>query len=147
MGFGARLKDLRERAGLSGEALGGRLGVSKQTISHWEKNRYEPDLQQLRTLCATFNTSADYLISGVKANAWGPETIEIAEKYQKLQPHERQRWRLQIFVARDGASPTFAHPGNDETPPAHGDMLGGDSGLMDLDEIPKPKPGKRRPAQ
>lgn len=63
MGFGKRLQEARKAAGLSGEELGKRCGnVSKQLISHWEHERYAPDVNQLVMLCRALSVSADWLV-------------------------------------------------------------------------------------
>jgi DNA-binding XRE family transcriptional regulator len=65
MTFGSRLKKAREGKKLNQETLGQLLdGVSKQTISHWEGGRYEPNINQLSRLCALLGVSADHLLRG-----------------------------------------------------------------------------------
>jgi transcriptional regulator with XRE-family HTH domain len=40
--FAARLKELREAAGLSQKALADRAGLSQRAVSHWEQGIREP---------------------------------------------------------------------------------------------------------
>jgi DNA-binding XRE family transcriptional regulator len=61
--FGKRLTAAREALKLTQSALGERLkGVTKQSVSHWECDRYEPNLSQLRALCEALGVSADHLL-------------------------------------------------------------------------------------
>ena len=51
-----QVKALRKRAGLSQEDFGAELGVSTQTICHWEKGKHRPVSLGLRKLRAfSFN--------------------------------------------------------------------------------------------
>lgn len=45
------LAEWREKAGLTQEQLGERLGTSDVTISRWETRRRQPDLNALAALC------------------------------------------------------------------------------------------------
>jgi DNA-binding XRE family transcriptional regulator len=61
--FGKRLAVAREVHNLTQTALGALLkGVTKASVSHWECDRYEPNLSQLRALCEALGVSADSLL-------------------------------------------------------------------------------------
>lgn len=67
MSMGKRIKDLREQAGMTLEDLGkcfhvGDKHLSKQAINAWEKERNQPNSEQLAVLCKTFGVSADLLL-------------------------------------------------------------------------------------
>ena len=57
-----RLRELRKQSDYSQLDLATRLGVSKQTISQYERGVREPDYDNLLALCDIFNVSADYLL-------------------------------------------------------------------------------------
>ncbi len=38
------------------------LQVDFRTVSFWETERFEPNIEQLIKICDTFNVSADYLL-------------------------------------------------------------------------------------
>ena len=57
-----RLKELRERRGLTQTQLGQILDVEKSTISKYEKGSLDLSSNTISTLCEYFNVSADYLL-------------------------------------------------------------------------------------
>lgn len=54
---------LREKAGLTQEALATLLGVTDHTVRNWEKGRSEPKLtiRQMKALCRALGCSLDDL--------------------------------------------------------------------------------------
>ena len=64
MEFNNELQRLRKLKGLSQEELGEQLGVSRQTISKWEKGSAYPDMLNLMTISEFFGVTADELING-----------------------------------------------------------------------------------
>jgi transcriptional regulator with XRE-family HTH domain len=93
MGLGERLRKAREAQGLTGEFLGSQLGVSKQTISHWENGRYEPGVEQLRGLCNVLKVSADWLLERESLDL-PPDAVEEARAYLALSLDDRRKWKL-----------------------------------------------------
>ncbi len=71
MELAIRLKENRNRIGLSQEEMADRIYVSRQTISNWETDRTYPDVQSLLLLSELFETSIDELVKG---------DVEIMEK-------------------------------------------------------------------
>ena len=59
--LGEKIWRLRERRGLSQEALAEKLEVSRQTISNWENDRATPDAYKLKQLCKALGVSVDEL--------------------------------------------------------------------------------------
>lgn len=92
MGFKDRLKQAREAKKLTGEELGRRLAVSKQTISHWEAGRYEPKLAYLAALAAELGQSTDWLLERDSV-ALSAEALQEARAYEALSPEDRRKWR------------------------------------------------------
>ena len=62
MELGTRIRGLRTKAGLSQDELAKKVYVARQTVSNWENNKTLPDLESLKLLAATFDTSVDSLI-------------------------------------------------------------------------------------
>lgn len=57
MTLGQRIAARRKALGLSQEALGARLGVSRQAVSKWETDAATPDMENLMALARMFNVS------------------------------------------------------------------------------------------
>lgn len=64
MNLGLRLKELREKKKWSQNDLASKLFVSNKTISSWESNRTEPNLELIVKLSEVLECSASYLIYG-----------------------------------------------------------------------------------
>ncbi len=61
MNIGNRIAFLREQRGLTQEELATSLGISRAALSHYEKNRREPDTETLSKVADLFHVSLDYL--------------------------------------------------------------------------------------
>ncbi len=57
-----RLKELRNRNGISQKQLADVANISQQSINKYENHDVQPDLQTLMRLAAYFDVSVDYLI-------------------------------------------------------------------------------------
>lgn len=93
-GFGARLREARQSAKLSGTELGRGAGekpgkdASKQSVADWESERHYPKADQLRLICLKLNISADYLIFGdIKKDA---ALMKAASVVQELTEDQRK---------------------------------------------------------
>ena len=64
MEWNERIAAARKAAGLTQEALGEKLGVSRQAVSKWESGQAMPDLDTVVKLCLALGFSADYLLFG-----------------------------------------------------------------------------------
>jgi transcriptional regulator with XRE-family HTH domain len=62
MGYGQRLKLLRDEKRLSQEELGKVFHLSQSIIAHYEAGRKQPSLHTLNKLADFFNVSVDYLL-------------------------------------------------------------------------------------
>lgn len=60
--FGTRLKQARELRGLTQEALGELLSVSRQQVQRWESGGAEPNAKTLRSMAQHLNVTSDYLL-------------------------------------------------------------------------------------
>ena len=61
-----RIYSLRKERGLSQERLAEAVGVSRQTVSKWERGAAEPELEKLRALAEVFGVSLDSLAGGAE---------------------------------------------------------------------------------
>lgn len=62
MTVGQRIAQKRKELGLSQEALGERLGVSRQTVYKWESDAALPEIEKLVNLSREFSVSIDWLL-------------------------------------------------------------------------------------
>lgn len=62
MELNEKIKALREDHDLTQKELGKITYMSQRKISHIEKGRTEPNIEDLKMICKTFQISADYLI-------------------------------------------------------------------------------------
>lgn len=62
MKYGSRISELREQRGLKQEELATSIGVTRASLSHYEKNRRKPDFEILTKIADYFSVSVDYLI-------------------------------------------------------------------------------------
>lgn len=62
--FGETLKQLREQKNVSQEELASRLGVTRQAVSNWERDKSLPDIVMISDIAAVFSVTVDQLLSG-----------------------------------------------------------------------------------
>ena len=112
MTLGQRTAQKRKELGLSQEALGERLGVSRQSIYKWESGAALPEIEKLIALSKLFGVSVGWLL-GVEEDA-APEAAsgeltetqlkmvrEIVDRYLAAQPkpRPRRRWPWALAAA------------------------------------------------
>lgn len=62
------IKRLRNEKGITQEELANMLFISRQSVSSWENDRTQPDIEMLDKLTAVFDVSIEELIYGKKRN-------------------------------------------------------------------------------
>lgn len=92
------LKQLRNRIGISQQALAAAVGVSQQSINKYENHNIEPDTKTLMKLADFFETSVDYLIGhtdidhtieAVSPYDLNQDEIELIDNYRSLSKNQR----------------------------------------------------------
>ena len=61
MTFGERLHEIRKQNGITQQELADRIGVTKGTVSTWERNNRSPSFDMMNTLCDLFAVDLGYL--------------------------------------------------------------------------------------
>ena len=94
MTMGQRIAQRRKELGLSQEALGERLGVSRQAIYKWESDAALPEIEKLVNLSRVFSVSIDWLLGeGEESRELTPDQLrmveEIVGRYLAAQPPEK----------------------------------------------------------
>jgi DNA-binding XRE family transcriptional regulator len=57
--FAGRLRELREKAGLTQEQLAERAGVKRDAVARWESGRREPGWSNVLALCAALGVTCE----------------------------------------------------------------------------------------
>ena len=95
----AKLKELRQRKGISQQTLAEAIGVSQQSVNKYENHHVEPDIRTLIALADYFNTSVDYLIGHTEiehkieattAYDLNKEEAALLEKWRQLGNGEKE---------------------------------------------------------
>lgn len=74
-----RLLELRKKHGLSQEQLADKLGISRQSVSKWERAEASPDTDNLLLLADLYGVSLDELLRGFDANKQDPQNTTCEE--------------------------------------------------------------------
>jgi len=80
-----RLVTLRKQYNLSQEDLAARLGISRQSVSRWERAEASPDTDNLIALSKIYNVSVDSLLA---MDADGEENFAYQANENASQKHE-----------------------------------------------------------
>ena len=92
--IGSRLREERERLGLSQPALGEIAGAAKRTVIDWEKGKSSPNGTQLAALTAA-GLDVLYILTGQRAGnapappALTPEQRALLANYEACTPLDR----------------------------------------------------------
>lgn len=87
MDFSEKLTTLRKQRGLSQEALGDLIGVSRQAVSKWETGQTTPEMGKLIELARVFEISSDELL-GLSANDGQSPATDFSAGYEYRSPRE-----------------------------------------------------------
>lgn len=102
MTIGQRIAQKRKELGLSQEALGAELGVSRQSIYKWESDAALPEIDKLIALSRRFAVSVGWLL-GVEESPV-PENGEHAEPAPSGELNETQLKMVEEIVERYAAA-------------------------------------------
>lgn len=108
--FSTRVKDLREKEGLSMDQLAIKLGVSKSRVNMWENNGTIPRGDVLVQLANYFNVSTDFLLGN-------DDDSEISKSNSKLSSLQRNLGKLNeadLYRAEGMLKAVFMDIFNDE---------------------------------
>lgn len=100
---GQRIAQRRKMLGLSQEALGQQLGVSRQAISKWESDTTTPEISKLIAMSHLFSVSVGWLLcqeeepSPVQSQAFTEDQLRLLEKVLGQRP-AMPRWQKTAIV-------------------------------------------------
>ena len=93
MDIGSKLKQARQRAGLTQEQAAGQIGVSRQTMSSWENNKSYPDVVSVIRLSDLYAVTLDELLKG------DPGMIEhLNASTSEVKARQKFSRQLQVMV-------------------------------------------------
>ena len=81
MTIGEKLINLRNAAGMSQDALAEALSVSRQSVSKWETDQVQPQIEKVLQICKLFSVSADDLLDDSKTVDRAPISNGCRNKY------------------------------------------------------------------
>lgn len=81
--LGEKICELRKQKGLSQEALGDMIGVSRQAISKWELDEMTPNLDNISQLSKFFAVGVNYFIDDCREINEVAATKDVAHNYFK----------------------------------------------------------------
>ena len=81
MTIGEKITNMRNSLGLSQEALADKLSVSRQSVSKWEMDQAQPQIDKILQLCELFGVSADELLYDKIAINRSPAGAPVKNKY------------------------------------------------------------------
>ena len=64
---GERIRQLRKSNGMRQKDIAQSLHVAENTVSDWERNRTEPDIESIVQMAFLFKTSTDYLLGKINS--------------------------------------------------------------------------------
>lgn len=73
--IGSRIQEYRKKAGLNQEEFAEKMGVSRQAVSKWERDKAYPDLDRLVCICEILDVQVGELIYGKGEEPEAPEEV------------------------------------------------------------------------
>ena len=73
MNLSEKISIIRKARKYTQEEMGDKIGVSRQTVSDWEKGKFEPTLDSIRAIAEVLNVSYDTLLN---------EKVDLRDKAQ-----------------------------------------------------------------
>lgn len=132
------MREARDLAGLTQDEAAAAIGISQGTLSELEK--IHSGSSHVVAFAKLYRVDPFWLAlgEGAPSGAAGldADAVAFAQTYQGLRPHERQKLRMLLHVARDGVNPS-----NIAAAPRTGvnEPDAADSGLGGLHDAPAKK--------
>ncbi len=107
--FGARLRELREKRGLTQDELGRRFNLSKQAISSYEAGGVHPPPKMIARFAEFFGVTTDYLLgrsddphpataAPEEEDPW-PEGVQVLRRASSKLTPEKKRFLIRLIEA------------------------------------------------
>lgn len=86
--IGARIRALREKQGMTQQELADRLQVTRQTVSHYEIGRSQPDLEMLECIANVLNVDVALLLGNGQTSV----RVPVRSKLEQIRAGGRIPW-------------------------------------------------------
>ncbi len=97
MTIGNRISDLRNKFNLTQDQLAKKVGISRSALSHYEKDRRDPDYDTLKMLANFFEVTTDYLLGRTD----DPHSTEEEDFQAFINDPELQRWYKELPKSKE----------------------------------------------
>lgn len=104
--LGDKIAELRELRRLTQEELAEKIGITRAALSHYEKNRREPDNATLGRFADFFGVTIDELLGRKKKGETkdiSPE--ELTKLFESLPPEEQKAFLIRHIIPVLGDEP------------------------------------------
>lgn len=129
-----RLLNLRKQHNLSQEQLAEKLGISRQSVSKWERAEASPDTDNLIELAKLYQISLDELLGTGLNNKTEPAVREGDTEESPAQATEAASVTAQDDALEDQASAGDA-PESDPAPQDNGEQKSPDGGTLKKEKV------------
>lgn len=86
-----KLKELREKRGLTQEELAKLIKIEQNTYSNYEKEKTQPKLETLIKIADLYNISLDYLLERKCIDGLSTQEYELITMFRQLINSEQKR--------------------------------------------------------
>lgn len=99
-----RINDLRIKRGLSQNEFARLIGVSANTVYHWNKTDAMPALSNIERICEVFGLSVEQFFHGIDGTEMQSDEINFLEDWRAMTPDEREAIQkvIEAFTAIRG---------------------------------------------
>jgi len=96
--YGERIAYLREKHKMKQEELAAKLGISRASLSHYEKQRRQPDYKTLKKIADYFDVTIDYIIGRTDnpGTTVDPETKQFVESLELSDERILEKFALTV---------------------------------------------------
>lgn len=98
MNISDKILNLRRANNLTQEQLAEQLNVSRQSVSKWESDQANPELDKLIALSTIFNVTTDYLLKPSEIDELAIKTEILERQQQKLSLENQKKKSKQFYI-------------------------------------------------
>lgn len=98
-----RIKLIREMSGLSQEAFGSRLRVTRSSVSLLESGKRQPSDRTIKLICSEFDVNEDWLRTGAggEENMYIPDDMKFLQNAGRLAQEQNEFKKFYINMLLD----------------------------------------------